>query len=675
VVFAVLNGLGFLAKQTTFAFLLCPAMVVFLAGVWPAWRHRAQGTGVLPAVLPFVRQGVLAVLISVLTFGWWYVPQAGAMYRWWTTQSMNGQGILVGGVDKLLAPLLDQEPDAAVAAMGPAVEKTDEVEEPEALPEGDAELVGGQAPVVTPATVAPSPLPPPAPPVVVPHAPHRVTLRGLLSPFLDRWDAYIIYLINDVLFLPTFVLGLLGVVALRERRYRTLKAVMPWVWVLGAYLVMTWLFASKTPRYLAPMAPAFGLLCTLALYQIRWKPLRWVAMAAFAGLLLFQYGNLTWHSYGAYARKELPVLQDNAAVKWCMNNGLTIYKDLIVTGVYVIGDPVRGENSADRILSSMARFERQFPANGNGTSHYRVVARRSAQPGMSLAERHYGPANNPMRPVNAGASYESPRYLAQIYPEARTPVQAIGAIAETNYLVLKPGDDPEVDRRLMQWVGEMKAYGFQSIDHFHDPGYGKYWSSWYHVMARRPPATLATAEDLFELCELHTYPAGSSFAVPAEHQAELEKRIYRARVAYRGKEVPFSDELNLLTIQVVPTVPGWYQLRIAFEVLKDLRNDYRVYVHAGVTEGHLDLVPERFRKGRIVQWNFTPYPPTSAWKAGQIVALRRDVMAAAIPYYLAFGMTGPAGDLYGNRITAGWVDFGQLAAAAAVPAPGPVTNQ
>jgi hypothetical protein len=374
-----------------------------------------------------------------------------------------------------------------------------------------------------------------------------------------------------------------------------------------------------------------------------------------------------------YARKEIPVFQDNAAVKWCVNNGLTLYKDLIVTGVYVIRAPVRGENSADRILSGIARYERQFPADGNGTSRYRVVSRQSAQPGMSLVERHYGPAGNPMRPVDGRSSYDSPRYLAQILPEARSPAQAIGAIGETNYLVLKPGDDAEVDRRLMQWVGEMKAYGFQSIDHFFDPGYGKYWSSWYHVMARRPPMTLEAAADLFDLCELQTYPAGSSFAVPAERLGELEKRIYRARVAYRGKEIPFSDELNLLTIQVVPTVPGWYQLRIAFEVLKDLRNDYRMYVHAGVTDGHLEQVPERFRKGRIVQWNFTPYPPTSQWKAGQIIALHRDVMAAAIPYYLAFGMTGPTGELYGNRITAGWVDFAQVAAAA-MPAPGSVPN-
>lgn len=86
-------------------------------------------------------------------------------------------------------------------------------------------------------------------------------------------------------------------------------------------------------------------------------------------------------------------------------------------------------------------------------------------PGGFAAKRHFGPAGNPMRPVDAGPAYDSPRHLERVSPEARSPVHAIGAIAETNYVALKPGDDAEMDGRLMQRVGEMKAYSYQSTDH------------------------------------------------------------------------------------------------------------------------------------------------------------------------------------------------------------------
>lgn len=659
VLFGVLNGLGFLAKQTTFAFLLCPAAFLLFAGMWQGLKYRAPGTGRLRAVSPYVRNGAVAILISFLTFGWWYVPQASAMYRWWSTQSMHGQGFLVGGVDKALGQLLDSDEGEVEGALGVPHEADTTAGTDDDLSEDDDAPAALPAPVAAPAAPAAKPEP----------EPYRITLSGLLRPFVERWDAYVVYAINDVLFLPTFVLGLLGLIALRHRRNRTVKALVPWVWVFGAYLVMTWLFESKTPRYLAPVAPAFGILCTWALYQIPLVRVRQGAMLVFAAVLLFQYGNLTWFSYGEYARKEIPVFQSNNSVKWTVNNGLTVYKDLIVTGVYVIRPPVRGENSADRILSGIALYERRFPPDGNMTTRYRLVSRMSGQPGFSLVERHYGPEGNPVRPVNAGPGYDSPRYLEQITPEVRNPQQAMDRINETNYIVLKPGDGDEVDRRLMQWVAAFRPYGFQTIDHFYEPGYGKYWSSWYHVLARRPPVTLETARDIFDLCELKSYPAESPFVVPPRRRGELERRIYQERLARQGQEVPFSDELKVLTIQVVSVAPGWYQIRIAFEVLKDLNNDYRVYVHASVTDDNREKVPLRFRKDRIIQWNFNPDPPTSQWKAGQIIALRRDVMAEPIPYHLAIGMTGPTGNIYGNRISAGWVDFSKVGPPLDAPLP------
>lgn len=286
-----------------------------------------------------------------------------------------------------------------------------------------------------------------------------------------------------------------------------------------------------------------------------------------------------------------------------------------------------------------------------------------------MAERHYGPPDNPRRPVNSGSTYDSPRYLEQITPEVRNPSQLMDHLQETNYVILKPGEGDDVDLRLMQWVMALKPYGFQTIDHFYEPGYGKYWSSWYHVLARRPALTLDSARDLFDLCELRAYPPDSTFAVPATRRGELEKNIYREMLSRRDQKVPFSDDLNLVTVQVVQITEGWYQIRLAFEVVHDIRNDYRIYVHATVNDADQDKVPTRFRNDKRIQWNFNPAPPTSTWKAGQIIALRRDVMAEPIMYHLAFGMTGPDGHIYGNRITAGWVDFSHLGGLANPPLP------
>lgn len=642
-VFAALLGLGFLAKQTTFAFLIFPAAFTFAAGLRhahaPLRRFRAH-----PAVLRRLAFNVaVTAAVSSAVFSWWYVHHMEYLYNWWTTQRMHGEGFLSRAPSQLLGRLL---PEVAL---------------PQEVLRGEAGNTVPEPPNVL--RIAPADIPPP-PPSGEADPPPPPTLLGtawevMFGPFQRHWYRYLLYLINDAVFLPAFVAGMLGLAALRKRDQRTFGFLMTAVWVVGAYVALTWLFKSKTPRYLLPMLPGFGILCAVALMQIRDPRWRRRAIAAFGAVLLFQYANLTYAPMGPLARFEIPVFRDNPAVRWTENRGITVWKDLIVTGVYLAHPPKRGENAGDRTLNAIVAYERAHPRTEPPVARYQVVARQNATPGFEMLERHYGPEDNPFRPVDADESVIAPRPLAQLLPEHRTPEQAEEAVAGVEYIVLKPGADDLVDDRLMYWVEYFRPHGFVSIDHFFEEGYGKYLSSWQHVLARRPPVTLETAETLFDLVELKGYPEGSPHAVPRNQLPVLEQRLVR-ELARFPRPHRFSAELDLLTVQVAQVVPGWYQVRLAFKVRSKLHRDYRIYVHGQVAPEHSERIPPRFRHDNRVLWNFTPNPPTSAWTPGEVVVLRRDVMAEPIPHHIVLGMFDNERGFYGFKITAGDVDFGAL---------------
>jgi 4-amino-4-deoxy-L-arabinose transferase-like glycosyltransferase len=641
-IFALLLGLGFLAKQTTFAFLLFPSAFTLAAGLRrahaPLRRLRFH-----PAVLRRLAfNAVLTVVVSSGVFTWWYVNHLEYLYDWWTTQRMYGEGFLGRAPAQLLGGML---PEVSLAQETVAGQAGNTVPEPPKVllaPKAEAEA-----------------MPPPAPAATSDESWAADWWDLFFGAFQRHWYRYLLYLINDAVFLPTFLVGMMGLLALRRADQRHFGFLLTVVWVVGTYVAMTWLFKSKTPRYLLPMLPGFGILCAVALMQIRDPRWRRRAIGGFAALLFFQYANLTYASMGPLARVEIPVFRDNPAVRWTENHGITVWKDLIVTGVYLAHPPRRGANSGEHTLNAMAAYERANPRPGSSLAKYLVVSRQNAAPGLEMLERHYGPVENPYRPVDAGPEVIAPRYFEQVFPERRVPEQSVDAVHEVDYVVLKPGSDDLVDDRLMFWAEFYRPYGFESIAHFYEEGYGKYLPSWHHVLARRPAVTLDTAQNLFDLVELKNYPAESPFAVPQNLVPVLQQRL-DAEIRRFPRPHRFSGELDLLTVQVAQTLPGWYQIRLAFIVRGQLHRNYRIYVHGQVAEEHADQVPPRFRDTRTVLWNFNPHPPTSEWKPGDIITLRRDVMAAPIPHDIVLGMFDNERGFYGFKISAGVVDFGAL---------------
>jgi hypothetical protein len=621
-VFAVLNGLGLLARPVTFLYYLLPCVFIVLAGFIQALRNRTNPD---PAHGGVGRVLLHCVLTVVVTFGvsfFWYFHHLDTIYHVWTE------------VNK--APL-------AISAVDPGSASLEEVASEFVTPKAATPL---RQPKLQTASMLTSPFPA-----------LSLNLRDrLMSPPIP-WSRYPAYANNEGTFLALFILALIGIpLALIYKPYRSFTVLILLLWILGSWILMSTVFRHATERYTLPVLPALAIFASLTVMASPEKISRYLGMGALAILLLFQYGNLTVNAYGPIARVELPVDFASTGSDKFFESNLIVYKDQlnIGTGSYVqLSAPVK-DNYKDRLLAAMAHSETaKTGIMGEFADYVRVGLR-----GMEFEEKHYWPEPNPFG--DKTLEYKPSRKLRSIaYGEEPGKILP-SLIEQADYVVYAANaDQPEQEHA---WQEFFSQRGFNVLEQFTYDGFGGVPTRNYALLARKQLGAmivLSSKKDIDslnrnQLLELMHSAVFSTLAPELQEYSHtrLEQLLSKFQRFQMTQEAAFvAGDIRRLSTD-------WFEFEILMHVTKVMDRDWKMYILGGVEESNKALLAEDLKGRDYMFWDFEPQPKTSTWLAGDYVKLLHRFRAQPIKYRLQLGFLDPDGELHGVPMDLStWYDF------------------
>jgi len=654
-VFAVLNGLAILTRSSSFLYYLLPAMSVVVAGLvtaLPLWRGRPFNAHRVRGIL---LNCVLTVTISMGVFSPWYFHHFENLYGYWTK-------VYRGGTE---SPVVFLQPRAEDRVENRTIEE----------PAAASRQQGGVAPPsqgqpATPASPAGKGLAVPlAYPLGAPeNAPgHKSRVEAFLEHLAHPtvpWIRYPVYIINNALFLPLVVLGLLGFLAAAlSGRYRLSVILLLALWVVGGWVLLTVVIRFANPRYAIPFLPPLAIFAALAVMAPPWKRVRHGCMAALSVWLLFQYGNLTVHAYGPISRLDIPVRIDPHILDKLGDPGLVVYKDTMsVSDAYSGLCAPLAENLHDQLFLAMVRHEKKYEAllPGDYANFLRLNKR-----GMEFEEKHYWPLPNPYRRPRIRPEDLPRRRLHCIGGFGSAPRTLLSQLRNADYVVY--GDEATDDQpspREEEWLSFFRARGFEPIERLHVERSGPVPARNYGVLARVMEGDLVTVEttddidrlnfhEVYELMQLDAFRM-----LPDPLQAHARARF--ESLLGPVKPYPMNESVTFLTARLGHVEANWYEFEFVFRVEKPMDKDWRIYFHGKVQDEHLPLLPEAFRSGGAMMWNFNPSPPTKDWRAGEYVLIKHRIQAEPIPYRMRIGFSTREDGYFGGPADLGWIDIGKI---------------
>ncbi len=624
--FAVLNGLGILARTPNFLYVLVPAALAFLCGLGIALRQSDR-----PALARLAFHAILTVVVSAGIFSPWYYHHLDRYYTYWTKDHQVG----IGGAKPRQAAAEKTEDGKPETASKPSRFRFAQVLSV-SIPKPASEEKAAQ-----------------------PGLPRL--LKRLLQPRV-AWSRYPTYVINNALFLPLFLLSLAGmVIALTLARFRSPDLLLLLGWILGSWVLMTLLFRFATVRYSLQVVPALSLFAALPVLSIPWPRPRRAAMGLLTIGLLFQYGNLTVHAYGPIARAHIPASVLPYRSVHLGDPGYVLYKDTLSMAFSYSGLGAPAQNNyKDKLILAMADQEvaRQDTLSGDYANYVQVNVR-----GMDFDEKHFWPAPNPYLRKDLPPERIPPRRLHTI-GKGKNPQAVTAKLPNADYVVY--GVDGAVEDTENAWRGFFEQRGFQLTERFDMPAFGVVPKRTYGVMARKDlgkTVRINTAEDidamaLFDLYRTRRTPNFRS--LPRELQDYARDRL-KSEIESKSTPFPVNDHLTFMTLTLQPDGEGWYLFRLVFRVDKTLEKKYQMYFHGLLPPEQQHLLPEHFREAGRHYWNFVPEPPTTSWQEGEYVFVTHRIQARPITYRIIFGLSDMSGKFFGKTVDVGHIDLGALA--------------
>jgi hypothetical protein len=588
-VFAVLNGLAILTRTPGFLYYLVPCGVVVLVGLCCIFRKNEDGVRHFDgaALQRWVLHCVLTLVVSTGIFAPWYFHHLETFNAYWAEKHEPERG----------SPLAEAQPQAPSAAADISQFAFASVAPP--LPDSIASW---------PAALKHPPVP---------------------------WSRYPTYVVNNGMFLPLFVLALLGIpIALVARRYRSLTTVLLLLWVFGAWLLLVFLLKDSTARYALPVIPALAFFAALAVLSPPWKGLRALTTALFAAWLVFQYGNLTVRAYGDFAHRVVPVelgdpgetpsiqgysapFVDPWAISFYHDAGLVVYKDVLTLsdayGHLAAPTPIE-KNFKNRIFQAMARFERDNAAllTGDYANYLQLEVR-----GMEFDQRHYWPQPN-LYATRDWLPEEFPRRKLLSLGRQEQPEPLLRKIANATYVVYAIEQSrPEEEAR---WQKIFTDRGFALIERFPMERRGQVPARNYGVLARTlsgEQVEVSSAEDianltLEELYQLATLPG---FKDQTPEARALVRQRFEQLLDARATPFPANENALFLWAGASKVEEDTYDFTFLFRSTGLFDKDWDMYFRGSIDPEFLELLPEEERAVGVVRWDFTPTPPTSAWNS------------------------------------------------------------
>jgi hypothetical protein len=614
--FGLLNGLGILARTTTFLYYLVPCMAVVLGGVILCLPLRGRPRSALRGLWPLAFNAILALVVTTGVFAPWYLHHLDRMYTYWVYEHLGG----TGGPIALTPPPPTEARE--ITALAPQVE-------------------GDEIDIAAPA------VPPPS---------ARINwIEKTFRPMVP-WRRYPVFVINSAMFLPLFVLSLIGGgLTLWHRRFRNFDTFLLLLWVLSSWAIMTIVLKYATGRYVLQALPPLSLFAAIAILALPWHWPRRVAMILLAALLLFQYGNLTVRAYGAYSNASLPITVDNRMQSLYDDRGLFLYKDRLTLGFSYsrLGAPMK-DNFKDRLFFALLREENQRRfLTGEYANYLRLRIR-----GMEFEERHFWPDPNPFLRSDLPEEL-APRRRLRCIGMGMQPQHLMTKLPNADYVVYDVEAHQTAEEK--RWLAFFEERDFQLVERFHQERFGMVAARYYGLLARQsrgeavPIRTPADLERL-KLYELFTFIHSNEFEkLSPDFQAFARERLQHM-IEDGANPFPINENVTFITATVNQIERNVYRFRMIFRVEKPFDRDYRIYFHGRVDKKDIDELPENRREQGFMDWNFSPDPPTSSWPAGDYVIINHQITAKQIPYWFQFGFF--LDDQYfGKTVQLGWVDF------------------
>lgn len=602
--FALLNGLAIMARTNSFIYYLVPALFIAVGGAWRALVAESESGQRLRVFGTVLLNGVVTVVVTLGICLPWYFHHLDVFYDYWTeTHQTHG-------------PLaLDLAPAPAPA----------------------------EAPVVARAQAVPTETP------------------GWLSATVGRfenppvpWTRYAVHLINNGVFLPTFVLGALGLLcALFHRRFRGLGGFTIVLWALGGWVLLTLLFKHSTPRYVLPFAGGMAFCAALAVLAPPWRWSRGVLMAALAALLVVQFVNLSVRAYPACARMEIPGSFDEHQQRYG-DDGLVLWKDVLILGDSYgrISAPVN-DNYKDLLLGAMVAEELRLKPMGEYANYLRLRVR-----GMEFDERHYW----------RGDAYAWPGWKPEQFPGRK--LRSIGwadtiegilpRLNQADYVVYYL----EADREDLEaaWREGLTARGLHPVARFKMPRSGSVEPRIYGVYAQATPSMEVTRESIDALADFDLYTMVYRWdQFPKLPPALQEHAKARFQALIDGKQ-PYRlcDEVSVIPLNVTKPEAGVFEFHALFQVHQKLDRDFDILFQGLVDKNDVDKLPPDKRAQGYMDWAFTPKPATSTWEPGGYVWISHRITPGDMTYQIQFCLVSPSGQPRGRAANLGWVDFSKL---------------
>jgi 4-amino-4-deoxy-L-arabinose transferase-like glycosyltransferase len=464
--FALLNGLGIMARQTTPVFYIVPCLAIILWGFLSLFSGNS-----------FDRKGfkiltlncIMTLVVSLGIAAPWYMRHMEFLRGFWNERWHDGEGV----IDTITLQTLRQ-PMALMLCIAVALVALYAVTRNLSLK--NRILSSTWFPPVTGMAIGAAIL--------------TVLLRSEVSA------QYALFLIQDGVFLPLFLLALIGLCLSPGLRFRNKAVLVTALWLLGSYLLLSFAFNSRVPRYFVPAVAPLALFAALALCAIPAKTLRRAAMVGTLLVLLLQFSNLTFFPLGTFANVQLPPASQNTRWSSLATEPLTLWKNHIVAGNYAFHTAQREDGFADRLLKAMARdMAERRPLYEDWANYQRLTDQHQFE-GMWYSQEHYWPhgrQNNPFALNNLPTAMRPPRAIASRWQHKP---EELKDLEITDFIMFKVrqrdrGSAEELERykqhtlrRESEWTRYFEERGFEVIDHFFEERYNSAEGGFFTLMGK-----------------------------------------------------------------------------------------------------------------------------------------------------------------------------------------------
>lgn len=626
VLFGICNGLALLTRTTAVLYYALPC---FLAGCFGVYRIFQESSGFASRWKELMKMSArmaLAAGITLLLAASWYIMHGEQFYQHW----MKPQAVHEETPLSILRKTAPPPQQTAAASKTEATASAADGQKENSSPKGETGKAGW-----------------------------RLRLHRRIP-----WTRYPVFVINNAVFLPMFLLSLAGMIcaccsgAFIKRK--EIWLLLSWLW--GSYVLLTLLLSFSTPRYALQALPALAFFSALPFFLIQGGKLRRTLQGVYLALLLFQFVTLSVHAFSPLPELKLPLQPDPEFQAVYDDPGLYIYKSVLhASSAYGRMQAPMQDNFKDRIFEAMLQNEQKQPYFGVEAPYARLNMR-----GMLFEEQHYwldSSRPNPFRRTDIPADLEPYRNFRH-YGWGRDMEEIQPILPMVDYVVYTTEDISEAKEQ--EWLHILDSHDFDLIERFFEARFGQVGARYYAVAARReirPLPEIKTQADIAALPLEALYRfrhSGKWRLLSPPLQNMLEQRI-QALFEARGKGVTLNDTVTFLGATASRASEDRYILNLMFKSNDPPPLSCRLLLQGVVSPEdmavHFGTPGEKYGQFR---WSFEPSPSLVFWPEQGHVLVRFPFSARPIPYELSLAFFLPGKGLWDRAVNLGSVDFSKV---------------